>query len=348
MIMLRREQIQRRAARATACTGLLFAGLTALAFAGDAHAGVAVHADALCMASPRVEGLKSYSIDMGGVQRRYTVFVPRSYQADRPAAAVIDIHGSGSNPQQELAISGLAAAAEARGFVVLLPEATTPFASGGFTWNIPQERGRPDDVKYIREVIEDVTQRLCIDEARLFAMGFSGGARLASSAVCILSRQFAALGAVGGLRSPGACDSPMPVIAFHGDADPINPYGGGGPSYWRESVDAALQAWAARNECDGQPSRTTVGPSVERITYSDCARGAEVTLYRLEGAGHVWPGSSAPLPAERFGASSRNVDATALILAFFERYGLPRETHGHVAESSASHATAARSGAQSQ
>lgn len=290
-----------------------------------------------CAAGDPVSGLAARTIGSGGAVRRYVVYVPGRYAAHRPAPAVIDLHGSGSNPQQQLAISGMAAAAETHGFVVLLPVAVVPFAGGGFTWNIPADASGPDDVRYVADVLDDASRRLCLDHTRIYATGFSGGARLASEVACAHAGRIAALGAVGGLRAPTECDRPVPVIAFHGTSDPINPYAGGGPDYWRYGVEPAVAAWVHHNRCAPIPARSVASAYVEKVTYVDCAAGAQVALYRLGDTGHVWPGSTFTFPAQRFGPMSQAVDATAAMLSFFEQYRLAWHADRYGAARAASH-----------
>jgi hypothetical protein len=58
-------------------------------------------------------------------------------------------------------------------------------------------------------------------ENRIYAIGFSSGARMSSRLACDLSDRMAAIGPVGGLRYPEDCapTRPVPVIAFHGKRD---------------------------------------------------------------------------------------------------------------------------------
>jgi len=102
-----------------------------------------------------------------------------------------------------------------------------------------------------------------------------------------------------------------------GTGDPINPYAGGGADYWGYGVDAAVHGWLLRNGSAGVPTRTRVARGVTELRYSACNEGAEFVLYRIEGGGHVWPGSRYPFPRERFGRSVEELDATAVMLDFF-------------------------------
>jgi polyhydroxybutyrate depolymerase len=317
---------------------MAIAALALAALAGISPAPAAAHAAAAsdeggalpsagCFAIVDVPaGLSRVDLESGGAARGYAVYVSAALERTRPAPVVIDLHGSGSHPAQELEISGMSAAAEERGLVVVLPEAVAPFPLGGHTWNVPFDQRYPDDVRFVGDVLDDIERRLCVDRSRVWVTGFSGGARLASRLACELAGRIAALAAVGGLRAPAGCARPVPVVAFHGAGDPVNPYAGGGPAYWGEGVDAAFGSWAREGSCTGEV-RSSVAPGVERRTFESCA-GGEVTLYRLEGAGHVWPGSSFPFPSGRFGPSTSAIDATATLLEFFERHPLPpRDPH---------------------
>lgn len=267
---------------------------------------------------PRASGTTTHAVDVGGREREYMLVVPEGYDGRRPVPLVLTFHGSGSNPEQQLALSELPAAAGARGFVVVAPYAATPREAGGFTWNVPPAPGRPDDVAFTRAVIEDVGAKVCLDAGRIYASGFSGGARLSSTLACELDGRIAAIGAVGGLRHPADCDPgrAVPIIAFHGTADPVNPYEGGGPEYWGHGVEAAFEAWGAEHGGRG-PSETAVAPSVARLAYAAADSRDAVVLYRLDGMGHVWPGSGYAFPSDVLGPASDAIDATQLMLDFF-------------------------------
>ena len=96
-------------------------------------------------------------------------------------------------------------------------------AEGG-RWNVPVQDNRADDVAYVRDVIAHVAARVCTDETRVYATGFSGGGRMSSLLGCQLGSRIAAIAPVSGLRFPGPCSGrPVPVLTFHGLADPQNP-----------------------------------------------------------------------------------------------------------------------------
>lgn len=67
----------------------------------------------------RAEHAPGLTLVSGGRERHYLAYVPRSHDGTRSAPAVIDLHGSGSIPEEELMVNGMASEAEREGFVVL-------------------------------------------------------------------------------------------------------------------------------------------------------------------------------------------------------------------------------------
>jgi polyhydroxybutyrate depolymerase len=64
------------------------------------------------------------------------------------------------------------------------------------------------------------------------------------------------------------------------------------------------------------------GTRVRIDEHGRCRDGARVVLYSIEGGGHSWPGEI-PDFWRRSGNVSHDVDASALILAFFLKPPLP-------------------------
>jgi polyhydroxybutyrate depolymerase len=150
---------------------------------------------------------------------------------------------------------------------------------------------------------------------------------MASQFGCDDSGSVAAVAAISGLRLPAPCPGTraVPVIAFHGKADPVDPYDGNGQPYWTYSVPDAAIKWAEHDSCAAQPANASPADGVQLSIYTGCQNGAAVDLYSIAGAGHTWPGGP-PLPPgleAALGPESSAVDANALIWTFFQHYHLP-------------------------
>ena len=118
------------------------------------------------------------------------------------------------------------------------------------------------------------------------------------------------------------------MVAFHGTTDPLVPFEGGvvppevGGGGTFPPVRRIVSEWARALGCDGLAPISRPAASTELSTYTQCANGdGDVLLYTLLGGGHTWPGS-APLPAEAFGATNVDIDASTIIWDFFAAHRL--------------------------
>jgi polyhydroxybutyrate depolymerase len=252
------------------------------------------------------KGVAEQTLTSGGRQRAYRLFVPPSYDGRARLPLVLDLHGSGGNSGGQAATSRFEALAANEGFIV----ATLQAAAEGNRWNVPITDARPDDVRYVSDVIDHVAARICTDFARVYATGFSGGARMSSLLACRLGHRIAAIAPMAGLRWPGPCAGrAVPVLTFHGLADPQNTYDGhvaarGGE--WLESVPEALAGWAKHNGCDGDAVLDDPPGPLSTLRYEGC--DAEVRLVRVDGLAHRW--------------ARDEVDATAEMWNFFRAHSL--------------------------
>jgi polyhydroxybutyrate depolymerase len=217
---------------------------------------------------------------------------------------------------------------------VVYPQGAIPF-DGGYAWNVPNEpiyggsavpKGSPSDLTYLLAVVKRVERRYCVDPQEVYATGFSGGAREVSQLACDASSVFAAVAPVSGLRRPTPCPTTraVPVISFHGSADPVDPFAGHGQPYWSYSVKTAAKDWAQQDHCSGSATKTTPAPGVKLSLYAHCSNGASVELYEVMGEGHEWPGGPTLPPAltKALGPQSNAINANALMWAFFSAHPL--------------------------
>lgn len=181
-----------------------------------------------------------------------------------------------------------------------------------------------DDVRFARALHRSLLARLCIDAARVYATGISRGGRFASRLASEMSDLVSAVGVVSGLRypQPNNASRPVPVIAFHGTADRVNPYAEGGPGYWQTGVEDAAARWAQFNGCRAR-AELRVAAAIVKVVHSGCYGNADVVLYRIEGGGHTWPGSTfyaAHQARLGLGPTTLEISASDLMWAFWGRH----------------------------
>ncbi len=268
-------------------------------------------------------------IDSGGETRTYILHVPPSYDPSAPVPLVISLHGFAEWPAHQMEISRWNDLADRFGFLVVYPAGT------GFPprWRIRgSETGSTVpmiDAEFISNLIDTLAGKYTIDPTRVYANGLSNGGGMSDMLACTLSDRIAAVGGVSGayLYPREQCHPrrPVPVIAFHGTADPIVPYAGGGSVSFHEPfppVTVWAADWAARNGCGDAPAELPPTGEVTGIRYGECRDGAEVILYTIHGGGHAWPGNR-PLPEWLVGRTTQDIDATAVIWEFFLRHPIP-------------------------
>ncbi len=266
------------------------------------------------------------SIISGGERRSYLLHVPASYNPATPAPLVISIHGFAEWPAHQMQISHWNDLADQYGFIVVYPAGT------GFPrrWRAGGGTAADDmaDVRFIADLIDDLAARYTIDRTRIYANGLSNGGGMSYRLACQLADRIAAVGSVSGayLFPSSACQPsrPVPFIAFHGTEDPIVPYTGGPSASFDipfPVVPDWIAAYAGRSGCGAAPTSLPQRGQVTGVQYTGCQAGADVIFYTIAGGGHAWPGGD-PLPRFIVGQTSQEIDATAVMWAFFSRHRL--------------------------
>jgi polyhydroxybutyrate depolymerase len=278
------------------------------------------------------------TLDVAGAERWYLLSTPSAHDGRTPLPLVVELHGLAQGAENAAATGLVDDLGEREGYVSVLPQGT----GEPVQWDQRFGAGDNADFDFVEELLDTLGRELCLDEARVYATGLSYGAIMSSALACGMSERFAAIAPVAGVEHPDGCDPPrpVPVLAFHGTADPILLFNGGvgdlgaalagrSPELPDEPVDldgegypAAVAAWAAANGC-GDAADERRSPQVLERTY-DCPAEGEVRFLVVEGGGHSWPGSTAQEAIESIvGPTIDEVDATEENWAFFRRHALP-------------------------
>ena len=253
---------------------------------------------------------------MDGTVRTYRLAVPTSYRRGRPTPLILDFHGSGSDAEQQSAYSGLPAAGAAAGYLVATPDAV------GGNWDLAAPGSATADQRLVAALESDLASRYCVDRSRIYAAGISLGSEFAAIVACDPADRIAAVGLVAAEYLLRPCAGPVPVIAFHGTADPVVPYASGAtgrsvPGVPVVGAEQNLEAWARLDRCHPRPAVVRPARGIIRRTWSGCAGASTVELYTVLGGGHTWPGSPVVLPDSLVGPTTGAVSATRLMLGFF-------------------------------
>jgi polyhydroxybutyrate depolymerase len=279
-------------------------------------------ASAACNGKMGATGDSNLKLTFDSVERNANVHVPAKYDPTKLTTLVLNFHGFTMDGDGEASLSKMNAASDERGFVVVYPNGTNTSWNAGDCCGSAASQG-VDDVGFVAALIQELEADYCIDTRRVFATGMSNGAFLSHRLGCELSDKIAAIAPVAGVIGipPADCQPgrAVPVMHFHGTADPLVLYNGGGFTGFI-SVKDSIARW---REIDGCTDVTTVtfekGDS-QCVTSEQCKDGSEVTLCTVTDGGHTWPGGE---PLAGGGKTTMDLDATNALLDFFEAHPMP-------------------------
>jgi len=269
-----------------------------------------------------------FSFVHNGITREYRVHVPPSYRPGHPTPMLIALHGGGGDAafQADDSKYRLISKSDQAGFIAVFPNGFSRWPSGVLaTWNAgkccgPAEKGKVDDVGFIREVILRTERQASIDPRRIFATGMSNGAMMSWRLACE-APEIRAIAPVAGSDNTVACKParPVPVIEFHALDDDHVPFNGGKGDLSIAQVDFAsvpsTQAkWVELDRAQPQVRRVLTVAAAHCDLHPARPGGAPVELCVTATGGHSWPGGGTQQGRKQ---PSMAISANDLMWTFF-------------------------------
>ena len=273
----------------------------------------------VCISFSYAQGYISETIQYDGLTREYSIYVPASYDGTTSFPLLFNFHGGGGDIASQIAIADMSPIADTENFIVVYPQARQdPSDGNSFNW-IPKVPGTFDDVPFISSLIDTIAINYEIDQNRIYACGYSLGGDMSFELACKLNSRISAIAPVARTMQANPdsfCfpEHPTGVLTILGTDDNNSLYNGItylGTEYYL-SAESTHNYWANHNNCDVNPTMSTVSPSVERYTWSTTSGCSYVEELKVIGGGHDWPGS--------FG--NMTIDASEEIWQFVSRYDI--------------------------
>lgn len=207
------------------------------------------------------------TITVGGVSRKYTLRKPAGYTKDKAWPLVLALHPNGSNMGYYDTTTGSRAMRplmKDKGILVL-PNARVDDWRGDLL----------TDLAYFEALIGLLKKEMCIDESRIFSMGFSGGGSFSGVLGCSRTdiRAIAVGGAVIYFDKTKCVGKPAAWITI-GDGEAVP-----------ERI-AYRDFWRTRNECT---TMTTVVPPAATCGAYNCPDPGRPVHFCSHAGGHEWP-----------------------------------------------------------
>lgn len=241
-----------------------------------------------CSAGTVTPGDQTVSVDVAGTMRSFILHIPSSYTGDSPTPFIIDFHPLGGSGGQEQQASGYQNIADQEGFPIAFPNGIDS------AWNVGPcctNSRDVDDVGFALAIVDYVATSACIDEKRVYSVGFSMGGGMSHYLACNAADTFAAVApAAFDLLVPEEqpCSPARPIssLTFRGTQDTTSPFNGGpGPS-GRATFRGAYGGFEAWQELNGCNDVNTVDGDC--TIYTECDAGVEVGLCVAQGGGHAY------------------------------------------------------------
>lgn len=276
---------------------------------------------------------------LGQSGRSYLLHLPPDYDGNNAEdlwPLMIVLHGGRVNAEAMQSLCQMNALADQERFIVVYPNGTGP-AGDSLTWNAgkccgPAQENQVDDVGFLDTLLEKLQRWSPYNSRRVYLCGISNGGMMALRFAAEKPERVAAVASVSGpLEIDLAPPKPVPLLYFHGTADPFIPFDGGtgehsiAPVDFR-SVESTLELWKQANRCqsEGQLQEVASATSDDETSVSHCvfpseAGGAIVEQYIIHNGGHTWPGK-APRGSAPVGLSTTHINATQVIWEFCRRF----------------------------
>lgn len=290
-----------------------------------------------------LKSLEKHTLTCQGQERTFWVIPPAG--GTPPSSGfpiVLMLHGGGSRGEymQALTKGRLQQIAERDGFLLVYPQAyKSQWNDGRNAASLPAYLEGIDDVRFLTTLIQWLKEHARGDSNQVFLGGISNGGMMSCRFAYEAPGQAKGIAMVAAgmpvdlVSQKTTAGPPVGVMLIHGTADPWVPYAGGVVNIGSGAhgnvlpVQETLRYWAKHNAGPGGDFRLreavladatgTGGTQIIRTSIEGLPPAGPVVLYTVEGGGHTWPGGWQYFTESIIGKTSRELDASETILAFF-------------------------------
>ncbi len=247
-----------------------------------------------------------------GKTRRYRLYIPQSYDANKPAPLILNYHGFTNNINTQYNQSDFRQLAEDNQFIFATPQGLGFLAGWAINNNFG---GSEDDLGFSNALIDKIENEYNINAKRIYATGFSNGGFFSYRLACELSPRIAAVASVAGSMTRRWIDRnqcqpqhPTAVLQITGTNDGTISINGNGSN---EPIQDVMEYWSNNNNGDSTPEVIQLGGGSTRSIWDNGDNGVTAEFIKVQGKGHSWNGG--------------NVSTSEEIWKFFSRFDIDGE-----------------------
>jgi polyhydroxybutyrate depolymerase len=156
--------------------------------------------------------------------RSYRLFKPPALDPTKSIPLVVVLHGSPADATIMENLIHFDPQAAKAGYLTASPD-----GCGGY-WSYTRGGSKTADHDFIVQMIHRLETQFQVDKSRVYVIAASAGSPVAYRLACDLSTEITAVASMAGaMRLQDECQPARPVslLAMHGTADRVVPYGGG-------------------------------------------------------------------------------------------------------------------------
>jgi poly(3-hydroxybutyrate) depolymerase len=180
----------------------------------------------------------SYHLAEANADMPYTLFIPSTYDAKKPNALIVDLHGLNITPLMQILFDGTTDLAEQYGYIVVAPMGFSVSGGWGARAGSPvatAQKKPGSDVNYgsgeLSEIdamtlLKSVREKYKVDPNRIYLMGHSmggGGTYTLGARYKEIWAGLAPISGAGGIPTEEAAKAyvGVPILIYHGEKDSI-------------------------------------------------------------------------------------------------------------------------------
>jgi polyhydroxybutyrate depolymerase len=240
----------------------------------------------------------SINFSFNGKNRSAILYVPPSYNINKPHTLVLALHGTTQLNTVYRDLINIYPIADTANFFVLIPLGLVdPLA--GYTWNSGAglngyyPNATINDVDYLLALVDSVKAKYNINAQNVFATGFSMGGFMSNRLACE-TNVFKAIASVSGTIGSGiTCNAQnsLPVLHIHGTADAVVPFAN---SNLGLDADSVVNYWVNKNNCTTTPTVTNFtdafadGITAQHFLYPQNTTKHDVEFIKITNGAHIW------------------------------------------------------------
>ena len=255
-----------------------------------------------CLNSTQSITQSMISILVNEEERIFRLSVPNS-EAGTKLPIVIAFHGGGGSEEDFQQQNEFDQLGEEEKFIMAYAIAESDRTASEGEWYLNTAATSKDDNHFSEAIVDELSNSYCIDEERLYAIGYSLGSMFTYEIACQLNHRFAAVASFAGTMpvNPETCDliGSMAVMHIHGKLDYIIDYDEDWD--WKEgehdgvgtmsNIPGMIDFWAQNSNCQSENTHSHLfgGDDVEHIVHTECDGDVRIEHYGMEAQEHTWP-----------------------------------------------------------